>query len=78
MEGEEDWAQYVERIGHFFGANGVSDMSKKLSVLRSSIGSKAYQTLASLVAPETPRAKSYEELYRFHSRVRQQGESVTV
>ena len=24
---EGDWAQYVERIWHFFGANGVSDMS---------------------------------------------------
>ena len=62
VEGEEDWAQYVERIGHFFGANGVSDTSKKRSILLSSIGSKAYQTLASLVAPETPGAKPYEEL----------------
>ena len=46
VEGEEDWAQYVERIGHFFGANGVSDTSKKCSIPLSSIGSKAYQTLA--------------------------------
>eukprot|EP00731_Ephydatia_muelleri_P021628 Em0014g219a len=42
-------------------ANGVSDMSKKRSVL---LGSKAYQTLASLVAPETPGAKLYEELLK--------------
>ena len=25
VEGEEFWSQYVERLGHFFGANGVSD-----------------------------------------------------
>ena len=96
VEGEEDWSQYVERLGHFFGANGVSDASKKRSVLLSTIGPKAYQTLASLVAPETPGGKTYDELiklmaehlspkppvivqrYRFHSRVRQQGESVSV
>ncbi|KAL5475094.1 hypothetical protein EMCRGX_G027149 [Ephydatia muelleri] len=46
-------------------ANGVSDMSKKRSVL---LGSKAYQTLASLVAPETPGAKLYEELVRERER----------
>ena len=96
VEEEEDWTQYVERIGHFFGATDVSDTSKKRSVLLSSIGSKAYKTLASLVAPQTSGAKSYEELVklmeehlspklpvivqrsRFHSRVRQQGESVSV
>eukprot|EP00731_Ephydatia_muelleri_P024869 Em0016g1140a len=96
VEGEEDWSQYVERLGHFFGANGVSDASKKRSVLLSTIGPKAYQTLASLVAPETPGGKTYDELiklmaehlspkppvivqrYRFHSRVRQLGESVSV
>ena len=33
VEGEEDWSQYVERLGHFFGANGVNDASKKRSVL---------------------------------------------
>eukprot|EP00731_Ephydatia_muelleri_P017107 Em0010g205a len=96
VEGEEDWSQYVERLGHFFGANGVSDASKKRSVLLSTIGPKVYQTLASLVAPETLGGKTYDELiklmaehlspkppvivqrYRFHSRVRQQGESVSV
>eukprot|EP00731_Ephydatia_muelleri_P033589 Em0033g5a len=96
VEGEEDWSQYVERLGHFFGANGVSDASKKRSVLLSTIGPNAYQTLASLVAPETPGGKTYDELiklmaehlspkppvivqrYRFHSRVRHQGESVSV
>ena len=41
-------------------------MSKKRSVLLSSIGSKAYQTLASLVAPETPTGKKrVESLYDF-------------
>ncbi|KAL5479336.1 hypothetical protein EMCRGX_G022848 [Ephydatia muelleri] len=24
VEGEEDWSQYVERLGHFFGANAVT------------------------------------------------------
>eukprot|EP00731_Ephydatia_muelleri_P016131 Em0009g555a len=80
-----------------------ADMNKLIGAIILSAGCiqkgtrpKAYQTLASLVAPETPGGKTYDELiklmaehlspkplvivqrYRFHSRVRQQGESVSV
>ncbi|KAL5481688.1 hypothetical protein EMCRGX_G021912 [Ephydatia muelleri] len=29
VEGEEDWSQYVERLGHFFGANGLKELARK-------------------------------------------------
>ena len=30
---KEEWTQYVERLEHFFAANGVDTDAKKLSIL---------------------------------------------
>ena len=46
----------------FFEANGINDVSKKRSIFLSAIGPKAYQLLASLIAPEKPGVKTYAEL----------------
>ena len=46
----------------FFEANGINDVSKKRSIVLSAIGPKAYQLLASLIAPEKPGVKTYAEL----------------
>ena len=35
---KEDWTSYVERLGHFFHANGIDDDDKKRLVLLSVIG----------------------------------------
>ena len=43
----------------FFEANGINDVSKKRSIFLSAIGPKAYQLLASLIAPGV---KTYAEL----------------
>ena len=43
----------------FFEANGINDVSKKRSIFLSAIGPKAYQLLASLIAPEKPGVKTY-------------------
>ena len=32
---KEDWTSYVERLGHFFHANGIDDDDKKRSVFLS-------------------------------------------
>ena len=61
-EGKEDWIQYVERLEHFFGANNVSTDAKKCSILLSVMGPSAYKLLRSLVSPDKPGEKSYEEL----------------
>ncbi len=61
-EDKEDWSQYVERLGHFFTANGVEDDGKKRSILLSVMGASPYKLLRSLVAPSKPGDKPYLEL----------------
>ena len=35
---KEDWQQYVERVDHFFDANGITDPVKKKSAFLAVIG----------------------------------------
>ena len=58
----KDWSRYTERLGQFFVANDVKDDAKKVAVFLTVIGSKAYDLLHSLLAPEVPSSKKYEEL----------------
>ena len=60
--GGDDWLQYVERLGYFFDANGISSAEKKRSVFLSVIGAATYKTLRNLVSPAKPGEKSYAEL----------------
>ena len=55
----DDWLQYVERLEHFFSANGVDDADKKRSVLRTVIGAATYKTLRNILSPEKPGEKPY-------------------
>ncbi len=44
-EGKEEWMQYVERLEHFFAANGIEDADKKHSAHPLT---SCYTTLASI------------------------------
>ena len=35
---KEDWPQYIERVSHFFAANGIDNAGKKKSAFLSSVG----------------------------------------
>lgn len=59
---KEEWRYYVERMDHFFEANAIEDAAKKRSIFLVSVGAKTYKLIRSLVAPEDPKNKSYEEL----------------
>ena len=59
--GEDDWEQYAERLEQYFEANGIED-GKRVSVLITVMGAKAYALLSDLVAPEKPATKSYAQL----------------
>ena len=90
----DDWPQYVERLEHFFTANGIEDAEKKRSVLLTVIGAATYKTLRNILAPAKPGDKTYAQLvealtkyykpapseivqrFKFHSRVRKEGESI--
>ena len=60
--GKEAWQQYVERLGHFFAANGITEAEKKRAVFLSVIGPAAYKLLRNLVSPEKPGEKAYADL----------------
>ena len=90
--GKEQWTQYVERLGHFFAANGITNEEKKCSIFLSVVGPTL---LLNLVAPQKPGEKMLAELvaamkqhhsptpskivqrYMFHTCSRKTGESVT-
>ncbi len=61
-EGKEQWTQYVERLEHFFAANGITENEKKRSVFLSVIGPSSYKLLRNLVAPAKPGEKTFDEL----------------
>ena len=57
--------QYVERLEHFFEANGLTgddSMAKRRSTFLSVIGPAPYKLLRSLLSPERPNEKTFEEL----------------
>ena len=57
----EDWPSYIERTEQFFLANEIKE-EKKAPVLLSAIGPRTYRLLRSLVAPEKPKDKTYNEI----------------
>jgi len=57
----DDWSSYVERLESFFLANEVKD-EKKVAVLLTVIGTKAYNLLRNVITPAKPAKKSYQQL----------------
>ena len=56
---KDDWPQYVERLEHFFVANGVDTAEKKRATFLTLIGGATYKTLRNLISPDKPGDKSY-------------------
>ena len=63
-EFKEDWSQYVERLGHFFQANGTVEEDKKRSIFLTMVGLTAIKLLRSLVSPVKPGEKIYNALVK--------------
>ncbi|XP_075750793.1 uncharacterized protein LOC142817623 [Rhipicephalus microplus] len=63
-EGDEDFASYVERFGHYCKVAGVQDEELKKSAFISAIGKKAYKTLKDLLLPAKPEEKTFEDLVK--------------
>ncbi|GFO38215.1 Pol polyprotein [Plakobranchus ocellatus] len=59
---QNDLESYIERLEQYFVANNVTTEEKRTAVLLSVIGPKAYEVLKSLIAPDKPSGKSYQEL----------------
>ena len=59
---KEEWPQYVERVSHFFTANGIDDADKKRAAFLAGIGPTTYTLLRNLLSPTKPGEKSYDEI----------------
>ena len=62
VEGEEEWALYLERLEQFFVANSVSEKGQRQAIFLSTIGPRTYKLLSTLVAPRKPAELKYELL----------------
>ena len=54
-------SSYLERLKLYFEANAIED-ARKVPVLLTAIGAKAYDTLRSLLSPMRPQDKSFADL----------------
>ena len=57
----DDWSAYIERLDSFFLANEIKD-DKKVAVLLTVLRAKAYSLLRTIIAPEKPTEKTYQQL----------------
>ena len=64
VQESEDWIEYVERMEHFFLANGIIDDDKKRAILLSSCRSRTYSLFRSLIAPKNQVKKLTKSLLR--------------
>ena len=60
--GSDDCEVYAERVDQFLLANGIEDDKRKVAVLVTVIGQKAYALLRNLLAPTKPHERKYAEL----------------
>ena len=52
----------LRRTLEFFEANDIKDKAKQRSIFLVSVGAKTYKLIRSLLAPEDPKNKTYEDL----------------
>ena len=60
----DDWVQYSERLEHYFVANTITEDKKKVAILVTVIGGKAYALLQNVLAPAKPADKSFDSLVK--------------
>ena len=59
----EDWTSYTERLQQYFIANDV-DGNKKRAILLSVCSAATYKLIRSLLHPQKPTDKSYDEIVK--------------
>lgn len=67
VEGDEDWTEYEERLGHFFNANGITEEARKRSILLSVCGARTYKLIRNLATPRKPGEIPYADLVKLVS-----------
>ena len=63
--GKEDWSTHIERLNHYFVANGVQDAAKKRAILLTACGASTYKLIRSLLpTAEAINTTSYADLVK--------------
>ena len=60
----EVWLAYTERMQQYFAANDVRSADKQRAILLSAVGASTYQLIKSLLAPNKPSERSFDELVK--------------
>ena len=58
----QSWEEYEEILEMFFEGNDIEAAEKKRAVLLSGVGAATYSLLRSLVSPQAPKEKTYDQL----------------
>ena len=62
---DEEWPEYIERLGQFFEANGLlgnDDAAKRRTTLISLMKPSTYRLARSLLSPAKPSEKTFDEI----------------
>jgi len=57
-----DFVEYIERLTQYFIANEITDGGIKKAILLTAVGKDTYSLVRTLVSPEKPAEKSYDQL----------------
>ena len=57
-----EWASWFNRFKSFLVVNGIENAEKKRAALLTLIGQSAFDVVSSLVSPDEPASKTYDEL----------------
>ena len=58
----QSWEEYCKMLEYFFKANDIVEADKKKAILISCMGPATYSLMRSLVSPQKPGEKTFEEL----------------
>ena len=48
---QEEWAEYAERLEHYFTANDIVDIAKRRAILLNGVGAPTYRLIKTLSLP---------------------------
>ena len=61
---QDEWENYVERLGFYFTANKVTNKDQRKAVLLSVCGAQTYKLIRNLLVPQTPDAVEYDDIVK--------------
>ena len=60
----QDWGRYITVLKNYFGANEITSVEKQKQIPLSSVGFDMYELVSTLVVPDRPGSKKFDELVK--------------